>query len=123
MLELFGHPKSPPCRAVQLLLEELQLEFKYNLLHFEKGDLLKPEYVALNPQHTMPMLRDGDFKMLESRAIMGYLVNKYGSKDVRKKLYPDEPAKLRAKIDQRLHFDMGVLYKAYENVVSTVDST
>ena len=70
----------------------------------------------------MPMLRDGDFLLVESRAIMGYLVNKYASKEMKEKLYPSEPAELRAKIDQRLYFDMGVLYKAFaDSVVSDLN--
>lgn len=41
-----------------------------------------------------------------SHAILGYLVNQYGKDD---SLYPKEPKK-RAVIDQRLHFDTGVLF-------------
>ena len=51
--------------------------------------------------------------MNESRAIMGYLASQYGKDD---KLYPKDP-KVRARVDQRLYFDMGVLYKAFGDII------
>ena len=43
-----------------------------------------------------------------SRAILSYLVNKYGKDD---NLYPKDPQK-RALVDRMLYFDIGTLYKA-----------
>lgn len=40
---------------------------------------------------------------------MGYLVNKYGKDD---RYYPKDPVQ-RAIVDQRLHFDLGVLYHRF----------
>ena len=46
-----------------------------------------------------------------SRAIMSYLVNKYGHEDPEKlHLYPSDPEH-RAKVDRLLYFDIGSLYK------------
>ena len=69
----------------------------------------------MNPQHTIPTMKDGDFCMNESRPIATYLASKYGKDD---KLYPKDVT-TRAIVDQRLYFDMGVFYKAFgDNVVS-----
>ena len=70
-------------------------------------------FLQINPHHTIPTLVDGDFKLNESRAIAGYLVQKYGKDD---SLYPKPPA-LRAVVDQRMYFDMGILYKSFSAAV------
>ena len=56
---------------------------------------------------------DGKVVLNESRPAAAYLVNKYGKDD---KLYPKDPD-TRAMVDQMLYFDMGVLYKAYGEVM------
>ncbi|KAF4531265.1 hypothetical protein B566_EDAN019338 [Ephemera danica] len=60
----------------------------------------------MNPQHTVPTLDDNGFYIWDSHAINAYLVTKYGKND---SLYPRDPQK-RAIIDQRLHFDSGILF-------------
>lgn len=59
-----------------------------------------------NPLHTVPTLEDGDFYLFDSHAINSYLVSKYGKTD---SLYPKDLQK-RAIVDQRLHFDSGILF-------------
>lgn len=60
----------------------------------------------MNPQHTVPTLDDDGFYIWDSHAISTYLVGKYGKDD---SLYPRDLHK-RAIIDQRLHFDSGILF-------------
>lgn len=63
----------------------------------------------INPQHVVPTLVDDGFALSESRAIILYLVDKYGEAD---SLYPSDPKK-RAVVNHRLFFDIGTLYQRF----------
>ena len=102
-------PLSATCRSVMMTAKAIGVELNKKLLDLQAGEQLKPEFVKINPQHTIPTLVDGDFAIWESRAIMIYLAEKYDKTD---SLYPKCPKK-RAIINQRLYFDMGTLYKSY----------
>ena len=99
---------SAPCRIVTMAAECLGLDYEFKLVDLQAGDHMKPEYLAMNPQHNIPTLKDGSFIMNESRAIAAYLANKYDAGD--KPLYPKDP-ETRARVDQRLYFEMGIFYK------------
>jgi len=107
-IEIHGMPASAPCRIATMTAEVLGLEYNYKVVDLAKGDNKTPEYLALNPMHNIPTVVDGDLVMNESRAIAAYLANKYSKDD---KLYPTKP-EVRAKVDQRLYFDMGTFYPA-----------
>lgn len=110
-MDFYYLPLSAPCRSVLMTAKALAIELNKKLLDLMAGEHLKPEFIKINPQHTIPTLVDGDFAIWESRAIMTYLVEKYGKDD---SLYPKCPQK-RAVVNQRLYFDMGTLYTAFAN--------
>lgn len=115
-IDVHGMPASAPCRIVNMTAECLGVEYDFKLLDLMAGDHMKPEFLAINPMHNIPTMVDGDFVMNESRAIAAYLVNKYGKDD---QLYPKD-ADVRARVDQKLYFDMGVFYKAFGDCVYPV---
>ena len=78
MLELFGFPGSPYCRAVHLILEALETPYQYKMVNITKGEQMNPDYLKINPQHTVPAIKDGDFCLSESNAILTYIANAYG---------------------------------------------
>jgi len=101
---------SPPCRSVRLCAKAVGLDLNLVNTDVMKGEQFDPEFLKINPQHTIPTFVDDDVKLWESRAILQYLANKYGSaKDA---LYPKE-AKLRAQVDRMLYFDFGTLYPTF----------
>nr|ANS56595.1 glutathione S-transferase delta3 [Micromelalopha troglodyta] len=108
-LDLYYVPGSAPCRSVLLTAKALNLNLNLKLIDLHHGDHLKPEYLKLNPQHTVPTLVDDGLAIWESRTIMCYLVNKYGKGS---SLYPEEP-RARALVDQRLYFDIGTMYARF----------
>ncbi|XP_048001479.1 glutathione S-transferase 1-1-like [Leguminivora glycinivorella] len=109
MPDLYYVPGSAPCRAVLLAAKALNVNLNLKLVDLHHGEQLKPEYLKLNPQHTVPTLVDDGLSLWESRAIIAYLANKYGKGST---LYPEEP-RARALVDQRLYFDIGTLYQRF----------
>ena len=103
-------PASEPCRSVIMTLNALKVPYTLKEINLSAGEQLKPEFVAINPQHCIPTIVDTEtnFALWESRAIMTYLVNKFAPGS---SLYPTEP-QARANVDRLLYFDIGTLYKA-----------
>ncbi|KAM3968083.1 glutathione S-transferase delta 3 [Aphomia sociella] len=110
-IDLYYTPGSTPCRVVLLVAAALDIQLNLNVLNLPAGDQFKPDFLKLNPQHTVPTIVDGDFSLWESRAISRYLVNKFGAGST---LYPED-VQARAVIDQRLDFDLGTLYPRFGN--------
>lgn len=64
----------------------------------------------------MPTLVEEDgYVLWDSHAIAGYLIAAYAPDD---SLYPKEDIRLRATIDQRLHFDNGVLFTSLVSILA-----
>ena len=76
-LTLYSGSGSPFAWRVQLALEHKALAYELRMLSFSARDTLKPEFIALNPRHQVPVLVDGDFVLYESNAIVEYLDEAY----------------------------------------------
>jgi glutathione S-transferase len=76
MLKLYYARPSLYARPVWLALLEKQLPFELipvNLI----GEQFEPDYMVLNPFSHVPVLVDGDFRVIESLAILDYLEAQY----------------------------------------------
>ncbi|HEX3810490.1 MAG TPA: glutathione S-transferase family protein [Rhizomicrobium sp.] len=62
------------------LLEEMGLAYKLRPVDLLAGVENDPEFLSINPGGFIPALVDGDVKMVESIAIMEYLLARYGDK-------------------------------------------
>ncbi len=97
---------TPNGKKVSIMLEELGLPYEVHAVNLAKGDQLKPEYLAVNPNNKIPSIIDPDgpggkpLKLFESGAILLYLAEKTG------KYLPQDPAK-RYETIQWLMFQMG----------------
>ena len=90
MLKIWGRPTSARTQKVLWGLGEIGLEFELILAsatmgpggHVSKGNepygvVHTPEYLAMNPNGTVPTIEDGDFVLWESNSILRYLAMKY----------------------------------------------
>jgi glutathione S-transferase len=76
-LVLYYGSGSPWAWRVQLALEHKALSYERKVLSFAAGDTRKPQFIALNPRHRVPVLVDGDFVLYESNAIVEYVDEAY----------------------------------------------
>lgn len=90
MIELHYWP-TPNGKKVTILLEECGMPYKVVPMNIQQGDQFKPEMLARNPNHRMPVLVDTEPKgggepisIFESGAIMMYVAEKAG------KFYPQD---------------------------------
>lgn len=70
----------------------------------------------MNPHHTVPTLDDNGNYIWDSHAISTYLIQKYAKDD---SLYSKDLL-TRSLIDQRLHFNSGVLFPALRNALFSI---
>src|SRR5262245_63300815 len=88
-MRLHVTPPSPRAFKVIAVVNHLGLEAELAMVDLVNGDQLKPAFVALNPNHRMPMLEDDNFVLWESNAIMQYLAAKRPDAG----LWPSDPVR------------------------------
>ncbi|GFZ87629.1 glutathione S-transferase family protein [Dyella caseinilytica] len=75
MITVFGEGRG---FRVVWLLEEMGLAYRLRQVDLLAGVEKDPEFLAINPAGFIPAIRDGDVTMVESIAIMEYLMARYG---------------------------------------------
>ena len=95
MIKVWGRKTSSNVQVVMWSIAELGLAHeRYDFGH-RYGGVDTPEFLAMNPNGTVPVVRDDDGEPLwESSAILRYLANRYG----RPPYWPDD-------IESRTHID------------------
>ncbi len=76
-LEFFWGSGSCNSWRVHLALEIKKVPYESRLLQFSKGEHKAPDYLAVNPRGKVPAIRDGEFTLYESLAILQYLDRKF----------------------------------------------
>lgn len=108
MLRLLGRSNSLNVRKVLWLCEELGLAHAVEPWGAGFRPTDTPDFLALNPNGLVPVLRDGDFILWESNTICRYLAGREGRYD----LLPVEP-RARARVEQWMDWQAGDLNAAW----------
>lgn len=87
-MEIYADPITVNCRKVVAGLKLLDVDYELIKVDYFKGEQKTEPYVTLNPNASLPALKDGDFVLWESNAILQYAADKHGKTE----FYPTEPA-------------------------------
>jgi len=104
-MQLYYHPVSTTSRPILLFAEDNGIKLDYVLVDLFTGAHLKDDYLAVNPCAQVPVLKDGDFVLTESSAVLKYLADLVGSS-----AYPTD-LKQRARVNERMDWLNTGLYR------------
>src|SRR3984957_12198887 len=76
-IDFYWGSGSAPCWRVALALEFKNLSYNSHLLQFDLQEHKSPHMLAMNFRGKLPVLRDNDYVVFESLAILYYLEQKY----------------------------------------------
>jgi ganglioside-induced differentiation-associated protein 1 len=105
MLELYHHGSSACSAKVRFALAEKRLEWSGRVVDILAGEQFRPEFLALNPKATVPVLRHDGATIPESTVICEYLDETFPDRPV----YPPSAlARARVRVwtkavDEELH--------------------
>src|SRR5262249_28758150 len=75
-IDLYWGSGSPYCWRVLLALEHKRLEYRSHPLKFDQQEHKAPQMLAMNPRGQLPVMRDGDYVVFESVAVLSSLDRK-----------------------------------------------
>lgn len=96
-MEIYADPITINCRKVLAGMHLLGADYTLNKIDYFAGEQKGDAFRKINPNAALPTLKDGDFILWESNAILQYAADKLG----RTEFYPTEPQK-RADVNRWL---------------------
>ncbi len=112
MYKLYHFPFSQHGRRVVSLLEQANLAYQVLPINMMAGEHRSEAYLALNPNHQVPVLVDEDFSLYESNAILRYLCEKHDLKQ----WYPSD-IRLRAQVNLWLDWNQTLMGQSTVDIV------
>lgn len=94
-MKLYYDPITVNCRKVLAGFDFVGANYEPVKMDYFGGDHKKPDYLAVNPNASIPALVDGDFILWESNAMLQYAADKVGASSA----YPSD-AQTRADINR-----------------------
>ena len=89
MIKLYTAP-TPNGKKISIALEELGLDYEVRRIDTGAGEQKEDWFLAINPNHKIPAIHDGDLAIWESGAILLHLGEQH---DPEGRILPKDPAK------------------------------
>ncbi|XP_054852755.1 glutathione S-transferase theta-1-like [Eublepharis macularius] len=105
VLELYLDLLSQPCRAVYIFAKKNNIPFMVKNIEMLKGQQFSEEINKVNILRKVPVLKDGDYTLEESTAILLYLSRKYNTPS---HWYPPDMKK-RGRVDEYLAWQLSTI--------------
>ena len=117
--------QTPNGHKASIMLEETGLPYEVRVVDIEKGEQRAPSFLALNPNRTVPVLKDnGGEPLWETGAIVRYLSTRYGTAsfwptDIDRRTSVDKWAEW-SKINIAMNFTAPVFWRVVRTAPVTV---
>ncbi|MGI9500388.1 MAG: glutathione S-transferase family protein [Geminicoccaceae bacterium] len=102
MMEILADPITVNCRKTLAGLKMIGADYSLTKVDYFKGEQKSPEFIAINPNASIPAMRDGFLVLWESNAVLQYAADKAGNAEA----YPTD-LKIRADINRWLLWECG----------------
>ena len=86
-MEIYADPITVNCRKVLAGLHLLGADYSLSKVDYFAGEQKGDAFRTINPNAALPALKDGDFVLWESNAILQYVADKTGKTE----FYPSDP--------------------------------
>ncbi|XP_030387143.1 glutathione S-transferase E14 [Scaptodrosophila lebanonensis] len=113
---LYYDDRSPPVRSCLMLIKILNIDVDLHFIDLFKGAQFEAEFLALNPQHSVPTLVHGDIVLTDSHAILIHLAELY---DEAGTLWPKDHRR-RMEVLNRLLFECSFLFRRDSDFMSEI---
>jgi len=78
-MKFYTFPASTVARPVAFFMADHNIAAETVNIDLMSGEQFRPDFLAINPNHAVPVLVDGDLVLAESSAILKYLADKANS--------------------------------------------
>uniref|UniRef100_A0A8D0HGU7 glutathione transferase n=1 Tax=Sphenodon punctatus TaxID=8508 RepID=A0A8D0HGU7_SPHPU len=113
VVELYLDLLSQPCRSVYIFAKKNNIPFEFKHVELLKGEHLSEEFYKVNLLRKVHALKDGNFTLAESIAILLYLSRKFNTPD---HWYPSDVQK-RARVDEYLSWQHTIRWRVMWTVL------
>ncbi|EDW59917.1 glutathione S-transferase E14 isoform X1 [Drosophila virilis] len=114
---LYYDDRSPPVRSCLMLIKMLNINVELRFVDLFKGAQFEKDFLALNPQHSVPTLVHDELLLTDSHVILIHLVEQFDTEAGR--LWPKDYA-ARMKVLNRLFFECSFLFRRDSDLMSEI---